>query len=277
MIQRALLFCRGNNERTKYKVIRAVCKLFSKEFPELTTTEMAYKRNKAIEKIIKDHDPMRDLKEKSFNSALRLYPLLERYISSTKNKKERFRKALMIALAGNIIEFGAMNHNINMKKLKDEIFSVVEGKLAIDDIDRIYSKVKNSREILYVTDNAAELVFDKILINELKHYSKVFISPLSRPVQDDAWVVDVKKLGIDCEVIPRGDFLGIWFEKCTPEFLKKYREADLVIAKGMGCYETLIDYPEKAKGKVALLMKAKCLPVAKNIGVPLGAGVAKMM
>ncbi len=277
MIQRALLFCRKKDERTKYEVAKAVCKLFSKEFSGLKTTEMAYLRNKAIEKIIKDRDPMRDLKKDSFNVALRLYPLLERYISITKNQKERFRKALMVALAGNIIEFGAMNHKVNLKKLEDEIFSVVEGKLAIDDVDRIYGKAKNSREILYVTDNAAELVFDKIFINELKNYSGVFVSPLSRPVQDDAWMDDVKKLGIDCGIIPRGNFLGIWFEKCTPEFLEKYREVDLVIAKGMGCYETLVDYPKKAKGRVALLMKAKCIPVATNAGVPLGATVAKMM
>ncbi len=277
MIQRALLFCRNKDEEIRYKVLMEVCKLFSEEFPGLTTTEMAYRRNKAIEKIIKDPDPMKDLKEESFNAALRLYPSLERYASSTKNQKYRFRKALMVALAGNIIEFGAMNHSVNLGKIRDEILSVVEEKLAIDDISRIYSKVKNSREILYVTDNSAELVFDKIFINELKHYSRVFISPLSKPVQDDAWTEDVKKSGIDCEVIPRGNFLGIWFKRCTPEFLKKYREVDLVIAKGMGCYETLVDYPEKARDRVALLMKAKCAPVAKNIGIPLGGTVAKIM
>lgn len=277
MIQRALLFCRGENEKTRYKVARTLCKLFSGKFPSITTTEMAYRRNKAVERIIKDSDPMRDLKEKSFNSALELYPIVERYAKNARNKKDRFRRSLMIALAGNIIEFGAMNHNINLKKLRDEIFSVVGGKLAIDDTNRIYSMVKKSREILYVTDNAAEIVFDKIFINELKQYSKVIVSPLSRPVQDDAWIADVEKIGIDCEVVPRGNFIGIWVEKCTPEFLRKYKEADLVIAKGMGCYETLVDHPEKAKGKVALLMKAKCLPVAKNAGVPPGATVAKIM
>lgn len=277
MIQRALLFCRNKNDRTRYGVAMEVCKLFSKEFPGLTTTEMAYRRNKAIEKIIKDSDPMKDLKEESFNAALRLYPFFERYVNRADSKKERFRKALIIALAGNIIEFGAMNHNVNLKKLRNEIFSIVKGRLAIDDIDKIYNRVKNSREILYVTDNAAELVFDKLFIDELKNYSKISVSPLSRPVQDDAWLEDIKRAGIDCEIIPRGDFLGIWFKRCTPEFLKKYREVDLVIAKGMGCYETLVDYPEKARDRVALLMKAKCTPVAKNIGIPLGGTVAKIM
>ncbi len=277
MIQRALLFCRNKNDRTRYGVAMEVCKLFSKEFPGLTTTEMAYRRNKAIEKIIKDPDPLKDLKEESFNAAIRLYPFFERYVNRADSKKERFRKALIIALAGNIIEFGAMNHKVNLKKLKDEVFSVVEGRLAIDDINKIYSKVKNSKEILYVTDNAAELVFDKLFIDELKNYSKISVSPLSRPVQDDAWLEDIKRAGIDCEIIPRGDFLGIWFEKCTPKFIEKYNEVNLVIAKGMGCYETLVDYPEKAKGKVALLMKAKCTPVAKNIGIPLGGTVAKIM
>lgn len=277
MIQRVLLFCKNKDEKTRYRAVRAICKLFSEKSHNSTTTEMAYRRNNAVEKIINDKDPMKDLKEESFNAALGICPMLKKYAKGEKNKKERFRKALMIALAGNIIEFGAMNHKINLKKLKDEIFSVIEGRLAINDIDRIYNKVKNSNEILYVTDNAAEVVFDKIFINELKQYSRVFISPLSRPVQDDACIEDVKRLGMGCEIIPRGNFLGIWFKKCTPEFLKKYKEADLVIAKGMGCYETLVDCPGMAKGKVALLMKAKCIPVAKNLGVSPGSSIAGLM
>ena len=105
------------------------------------------------------------------------------------------------------------------------------------------------------------------------------IAPLSRPVQDDATIEEVRNAGLDriCKVILRGDFLGLWFERCTPDFLKKFDETDFIIAKGMGCYETLMDYPEKLTGRIGLLMKAKCLPVARDINVPLGSAVVKLL
>ena len=190
-----------------------------------------------------------------------------------------FKTALKIALAGNIVEFGARDHKPNLDHLGRDVFEVVEGSLAIDDTDRIYDMVKNSREILYVTDNTAELIFDKILIRELQRYATVTVAPLSVPVQDDASIAEAKMAGIDkmCDMIPRGDSIGIWFEKTTPEFLKKYNEVDVVIAKGMGCYETLVDYPEMTNSKVALLMKAKCVAVARDVGVELGGTVIKVM
>jgi len=280
MLQRAMMFCRDEDDRTKREVMRKLCKLFSEEISkDITTTELAFERNRVIEELTDNRDPMKDLKEESFNAALKVYSALKSYVEGEKNDRERFKKALKIALAGNIIEFGARDHRVNLEKLEDEIFDVVKGKLSIDDTDKIYEKVKNSREILYVTDNAGEVVFDKIFIQELTKYAKIYVSPLSRPVQDDACVEEIKKTEIDesCEIIPRGDFIGIWFDKCTPEFLKKFDEVDFIIAKGMGCYETLVDHPERLKRRIALLMKAKCLPVARDINVPLGSAVVKLL
>ena len=56
-----------------------------------------------------------------------------------------------------------------------------------------------------------------------------------------------------------------------------FAHADLVVAKGMACYETLIEHPEKTGGKVALLYQAKCIPVARHSGVTVGDLVAKLV
>jgi uncharacterized protein with ATP-grasp and redox domains len=98
-------------------------------------------------------------------------------------------------------------------------------------------------------------------------------------VQDDASVHEIKRVGLDklAPIVARSDSIGVWFERCTKEFLKEWDEADFIIVKGMGCYETLCDYPKKTNGKVGLLMKAKCLPVAKDVGVPVGSAVIKIM
>jgi len=280
MLNRALLFCEKEDEETKERVIREVCRVFSEKFSsDISTTEMAYLRNRIIENITMDRDPMKTLKEESLKAAEKIYPRLEGYVKKIKDGKERFKVALKIALSGNIVEFGARDHKLDLNKLEEEIFAVVEGPLAVDDSERIYENIKNSKEILYVTDNAGELIFDKIFIKELQKYVQIFVAPLSKPVQDDAWIEDIKKAGIDtlCTIIPRGDFIGVWFEKCSKEFLKKWEDADFIIAKGMACYETLVDYPEMTKGKVALLMKAKCKPVARHAGVPLRSNVVKII
>jgi len=280
MLQRAILFCRDEEEEVRYRVMRELCELFSKRVsPKITTTEIAYERNKIIEKITHNLDPMKDIKEESIRKALRVYPRIKKYVDRIKDDKKRFGTAMRIALAGNLIEFGARDHVIDLDRLEEEICDVINERLIIDDTDGIYEKVKNSDEILYVTDNAGELVFDRILIRELLRYAEVIIAPLSRPVQDDAWLEDVKRLKIDetCKIVPRGDFIGIWFEKCTPEFVREFDNADLIIAKGMGCYETLVDYPERFNGRIALLMKAKCEPVAKDVNVPLGSGVIMLI
>ena len=277
MLRRVLMFCENESEETRYQVVREVCGLFSERIsPDMSTTALANERNRILEKITKDGNPMKRLKEESMDAALELYPRLEERLGGL-DEGERFRTALRMALAGNIIEFGARDHEVNLDRLEEEIMEIVEGKPEIDDSDEIYGRVKKAGRILYVTDNAGELVFDKIFINELRNYADVTVAPLSRPVQDDASVEDVKRVGIDGDILPRGDFIGVWFERTPEEFQKAWKDADLIIAKGMACYETLVDRTDILKGKVALLMKAKCRPVADDIGVPVGATVVKLL
>lgn len=280
MLKRALMFAKDQDEKTQYEVLRGVCRIFSEKFHQgATTTEIAYERNRFVEKVTQEKDPMKDLKEESFEIANRVYPKLEAYAKGLTDEKERFFTAMKIALAGNTLEFGAGEHEPDLDKLEDEIFTVIEQEPAIDDSKQVYEMSKDAENILYVTDNAPEVVMDKIFINELSSYAKVKIAPLSRPVQDDATELEIKKAGLDeeYEIIPRGDSIGVWYERSPPEFKEAFKKADLVIAKGMGCYETLIDVPEITKGKVALLFKVKCSAVAQDVGAPLGSVVITLI
>jgi len=277
MLRRVLMFCENESEETRYRVVREVCGLFSERIsPDMSTTALANERNRILEEITKNKDPMRHLKEESMDAALELYPRLEEHLKGL-DEGERFKTALRMALAGNIIEFGARDHEVNLARLEGEIMEIVEGKPEVDDSDEIYERVKKAKRILYVTDNAGELVLDKIFIEELRNYAEVTVAPLSKPVQDDACLEDVKRAGIGGDILPRGDFIGVWFERTPEEFQHAWEDADLIIAKGMACYETLVDRPDILGGKVALLMKAKCRPVAQDIGVPVGATVVKLL
>jgi len=280
MLKRALMFCEGEDDETRRKVIRELSRLYSVNFTsDWSTTKLAYERNKLVEEITGNQDPMRDLKRKSFEAAWNLYPKLKEHVDGISDDKERFIACLSLALAGNTLEFGARDHEPDLDKLEDDVFRIIEVKPALDESQDVYRRVKKSDNILYVTDNAPEVVFDKILIEELDKYSRVEIAPLSRPVQDDATVEEIKKAGLDDKhrITPRGDSIGVWFEKVTKRFCESWDSADLVIAKGMGCYETLVDYPKKTRDKVVLLLRVKCLPVSRDIKAPLGSTVVKIM
>jgi len=279
MLNRALLLCRNKSDREKKEFIRKLCRLFSETPADITTTELSIARNRLLSDILKDDNPAKDLKAVGMRTAERVYKNLEACVAGERDATKRFRKALLIALAGNMLEFGPMEHSVDLENLENDVLEVVNSKPAVDEIDRIYKKIKKSKRILYVTDNAPEIVLDRIFIRELLRYAEVVVAPLSKPIQDDACIEDAKKAGIDrlCRLVPRGDNIGIWFDRfCTKGFLDEFEKADFVIAKGMGCYETLIEYPERITGKVAILMKVKCSPVARNISAERGSMVAKI-
>jgi len=280
MLKRALMFCEREDDETRRKVVRELSKLYSINFTSRwSTTKLAYERNRIVESITGNKDPMKDIKRESFGVAWSIYPKLREYVDEILDDKERFMVALRIALAGNTLEFGARDHEPDLERLEDELFRIVKENPAIDESEEVYRRVKECERILYVTDNAPEVVFDKLFIEELDRYAEIEIAPLSRPVQDDATVEEIKKAGLDDKhrITPRGDSIGVWFEKTGRDFCESWDGADLVIAKGMGCYETLADYPEKTEGKVVLLMRVKCLPVSRDVKAPLGSTVVKIM
>lgn len=280
MLKRSLLFCRSQSEETRYKVVRELLELLQDKVDGNTTgIEVSYERNRIIESITCDPDPMEDLKRASLDAARVLAPRLEEYVESSGDAGDRFRRSLRVALAGNTIEFGPMEHGVDLEGLGDQVMKLLSEDLAIDQVDEVYDRVQRADSLLYLTDNTAEIVFDKLFIRELCKYCSVTAAPLSKPVQDDATMDDARGIELDklCTLLPRGDCIGVWPAKCTPEFMKKLIEADVIIAKGMANYETLTDYPELTGGRVALLFKAKCTPVARDAGIPLGTLAVKII
>lgn len=90
-----------------------------------------------------------------------------------------------------------------------------------------------------------------------------------RPIINDAVREDALQAGLDraAEILSSGSPApGTILPLCSEEFLRAYREADLIISKGQGNYEGL---SEEAR-PVFFLLKAKCGVIAQDIGVPLG-------
>ena len=226
-----------------------------------------------IAKLTGVEDPYKDLKKASNDEALAMVDEIKSLIAS---HGDSLRAAVKVAIAGNIIDFAA----VETYDLRATIERVLKQELAIDDYNRLREEVLSAEILLYFADNAGEIVFDKLLIEEMirvrgKPFRKISFVVKGGPIINDATIEDALYVGLD--KLPNIEFKkvssgkpGTGPERSSPEVLSWIRSHDLVISKGQGNYEDLSDI----RGIYFLLM-AKCPVVAEDIGVKVGDIVIK--
>lgn len=175
--------------------------------------------------------------------------------------------ALHLSAAGNIIDLGIMQaQEINLRVTIEE---VMRERFAVDHTEAFRESLKKSHDLLFLLDNAGEIVFDKILIETLLPYTPVTAVVKGGPIINDACREDAERVGLTqiCEVIDNGGaFIGSPLDLVPEHFLERMRRADMIVAKGQGNYETVDDFP----GDVFLILRGKCEVVARHMGVRLG-------
>jgi uncharacterized protein with ATP-grasp and redox domains len=236
------------------------------------------RRDHAIQQITKCQDPYAQLKRKSNEAALPLIPPLEKYVKEPTDSKQCFRRACIAASLGNVIEYGVAGHEIPWDNLTS-LISQAENELAIDHISQLYKLAKNAKRTLYLTDNAGEVVFDRLLIEALVQLgSQVTVAVKEKPVLNDAMLEDAKVAGLseNAEIITTGGgAVGVLPQWCSDSFLDQFDEVDLIIAKGMGHHETLPEFTLPTP--TAHLLRTKCEPVARSLRVPKGRNVVNVL
>lgn len=182
-----------------------------------------------------------------------------------------FATAARIAVAGNIID-PSIVHGLDEAHLVETIERVLVEPLAFDDTDELRAAVAQADRILYLGDNAGEIVLDRLFIEELPRERITFVVR-GGPVLNDALLEDAEAAGITrlVTVIDNGsDIAGTVLEDCSAALREAFDAADLVIAKGQGNFETL---SEVAHPGMFFLLKVKCPVVARHIGSTLGGAV----
>ncbi len=257
-----------SRDKIEQKVlIDEIAKLIPDFALDCTPPEMARLIHKTMEEKIGEKDFYEKIKKQSNEKALKLYPRLKEKV---KNSKDRLLTAVEIAIAGNVIDYASKNslHIENeIERLFISEFSQTEKTLFdYEDFKKDLNKVKT---ILYIGDNAGEIVFDRVLIEEIPEDKKIIFAVRNKPVINDATLVDARFCGIDkiAEVISSGvDAPGAILKYCSPEFNNLFNQADMVISKGQGNYEAL---NEEAR-RVYFLFRAKCPVVASHAGLEVG-------
>ena len=216
------------------------------------------KIQRAIKELLPNSDPYSGIKKK-FN--LICLDLEEKLKMIIKDSSDPFETSLRISLAGNIIDFGP-KQALNKKLILDTIKKALYQNLDQGNIKLLKENIYKSEKILFIGDNAGEIVLDKIFIEELPK-KKISYVVRGGPALNDSTIADAEMVGMTkiVRVITTGlDMPAAILPLCSKEFLNEYNESDLIIAKGQGNYEALSDEDKN----IFFLLKIKCLVIAEN-------------
>ena len=215
-----------------------------------------------IKKIIPDADPYKVFKEQFNRICMNLTDDLKMLIQ---NSNDKFEMGLKVCLSGNSIDV-MQGQKISEELLKRAIDSSLKQRLDDNKIKLLKDKIQKAKNILFIGDNSGEIVFDKVFIELLKDEflknGKITYVVRGGPTLNDATMEDAILVGMDkvVEVITTGAALpAAYFPLCSGEFLECYANSDLVISKGMGNLEALID----EKKDIFFLLKIKCSVIAE--------------
>jgi damage-control phosphatase, subfamily I len=222
------------------------------------TTQIATQIHRSIRKLTGNPDPYRQMKDIEIEISRQLIKEVHPYHG------EDLRSCIKLSVLGNTIDFFKEPVRIIKEMEKPVEFS-------IDHIDDMERGLKEAKKVLYLADNAGECFFDLPLLRKIRETTQAIYVVKGSPVQNDITLADLSLAGLlqDMgEVMTTGtDTVGIDFDCISEEFKDQFDSADLVLAKGMGHYETLTELP--LHGKIAYCFKAKCQPVAGSLQVPL--------
>ena len=221
-----------------------------------------------IHRIIREEtasaDPYADIKRRSTETAL---DHLDDARTRVEAAADPFEAATRFAIAGNIMDF-ALAATWDGTRVEEALEAALTRKMDISDVGKLKEAVREAASILYIGDNAGEIVLDRLLLEQLPP-GRVKFAVKGAPVINDATRDDAEASGISgvAEVVDTGsDAPGVIFDDCSPEFSDLFSLADVVIAKGQANYETLCDCGRE----VFFLTQVKCPVIARDTGAPVG-------
>ncbi|MBN2270495.1 MAG: DUF89 family protein [Sedimentisphaerales bacterium] len=253
-----------NNKRIHEEVLRRILRLSAELDMSQSPPAIGRQIHRLTKELTGSDDPYREIKSRFNNLALRLYPELRKRVINSGNPLDT---AIRLAIAGNIIDLG-----VKTSIEESEIEGVIRDCLTADfdsrAVEAFANAVNQAERILYLADNAGEIVLDRLLIERLP-IEKVAIAVKGSPVINDATMEDALIAGLPriVEVIDNGsDAPGTILETCSEPFRGRFQDVDLIIAKGQGNYETLSDSDKN----IFFILKAKCPVIARDLGCEVG-------
>ena len=217
----------------------------------------------AIAKLFTEHfgfaeDRFAEEKEESNRFALARFDKLTNMVRSA---DDPLYAGLQGAILGNFIDFAALQGEVSFEKLDEMLKMLHTIEVDREAFESLRSDLGNGNELLYLTDNAGEIVFDRVFLEVIRdRFPDLAITVCVRggPAQNDATRADAEAVGMPFRIIDNGTCIsGTVLELASPELKEALATADVVISKGQANVETLLDTDHGCNIYFAFLVKCK--------------------
>ncbi len=251
--------------KAKEHFTREMLSILNEKWYGITAPECARDIQGLYRSVINDSDPYSEIKRESNDTVLEMYDELEGLV---RNSPDPFNTAVQLAIAGNIMDYAVHDEC----DLHGTIEKVLGSGFAIDHTRELRAGLQKAARVLYIGDNAGEIVFDKLLVTIIAHPGLVY-SVRGAPAINDATMEDAEYVGMKAitKVITSGyDAPSTLLARSGAEFLKHFEEADIIISKGQGNLEGLIGEKDP---RIFFLLMVKCDVIADYMGIAKGSCV----
>ena len=249
------------------QILRTLLRAISEADWNGSPPEMGQRIHRLIRQELGCNDPYREIKQRMNRMALQLLPHLRESMARQPDLREA---AVRLAIAGNLLDAGAKTQ-MEMDALP-RFMETIWTRPLHGDAAALFHAAERAARILYLADNAGEIIFDRVLIEALPR-GKVTVFVRGAPVLNDATLDDAITAGLPelAPVFPNGsDAPGTLLDDCSDQLRDAVAQTDLIIAKGQGNYETLSESPRP----IFFLFVVKCPVIAARVGAPVGTLVA---
>jgi damage-control phosphatase, subfamily I len=245
----------------KERARRRSLTIIDQEFrPEAISAVIANRFHRAIRELTGNEDPFLPRKQ---TETVQLAAIFQ---SIAPSYADDLNSLLRLAVVGNAIDFFRDDADVRRDMQAPAFFWV-------SHLARFQELLQGPPGLLlYLADNAGEQFFDAPLVAHLRRLGwQVLYVVKGGPIQNDLTRTDLAASGLEDELSPVADTgartVGLELSQASPDFLELYRTARIIVAKGMGHFETLSRFPDP---RLFFLLQAKCGPVAQALGAPLG-------
>jgi len=229
------------NEEEQRTLLKSIIAEIAVMDNNVSAPYIAHKIQRALKEILENPDPYQKEKRYFNQEMLKLEGDFYALVESAVNPLDI---ALKLAAAGNIIDFGP-GYDLSRDNVLKTIKESMEKDYSQEVFVSLVSALKDADKLLYLGDNAGEIVFDKIFIRTIKEYYphlQLEFATRGKPIMNDVTEEDAYLVGIDdyASIINNGtDIPGTILEHCSDSFVNVFNEADVIISKGQGNFESL--------------------------------------
>ncbi len=247
--------------------------LANRYFTRGINAHIATEMHRKVYEVLGVEDPYKEVKERANRVAMENLPVIKAFVE---NQSDIFKSSAIASIIANTFDYGVMGHEVEDEDFLTFFIREFKKGLKIDDLDEIRELCRG--KVCYLTDNCGEIVIDTLFMKEIKKIcERLTVVVRGKPIISDATLEDALAIGVDKiadEILTNGKgAIGIIEEELPNDTLERLESADVIIAKGMANYESLSESRFKP---IAFLLKAKCKPVAMDIGVNVGDMVAML-